>query len=102
MMEQPILPIDLPEAVPVDAASRTRPDQARVRRAVGNQAIYMARYLDSLVSDDHRARSLAGPGETRPGGVLCPDQGHPHASRPPPDRSPDSLGVVGLGDRAGS
>jgi transposase len=57
-MDQPTLPLDIPEAVAAEAAARTHPDQARVRRPVRNQVQLMLRDLDSLLPDDHPARAV--------------------------------------------
>ena len=58
MMDQSILPMELPEAVTVETPVRTRVDQARVLRPIRNQVQMMLRDLDSLVADDHPARAV--------------------------------------------
>lgn len=57
-MDQPTLPMDLPDASPPSVVARTRPDQARVERPVRNQVQMILRDLDSLVADDHPARAV--------------------------------------------
>jgi transposase len=56
---QPLLP-SIPEATesPPAAATVTRPQDARVVRAVRNQIEWAPRALDALLAADHRARAL--------------------------------------------
>src|ERR1700674_236443 len=58
LVNQPNLPMELPDPQPRPLASATRPDQARVRRPVRNQVEMMLRDLDSLLADDHPARAI--------------------------------------------
>lgn len=57
-MSQTELPMDMPETGKVAVLLPTRPEEARVRRPVRNQAEMMVRDLDSLVSEDHPARAI--------------------------------------------
>lgn len=57
-MNQPTLPMELPDIQQVEGALPTRPAEARVLRPVRNQAEMMVRDLDSLVSEDHPVRLI--------------------------------------------
>ena len=57
-MNQPELPIDLPEAKPISQSISTLPEQARLRRPVRNQVEMMLRDLESLISEDHPVRAI--------------------------------------------
>lgn len=57
-MSQVELPMDMPEARKAVAPLPTRPEDARVRRPIRNQAEMMVRDLDSLVAEDHPARAI--------------------------------------------
>jgi transposase len=49
---------DMPERLELAPAPPTRPSQARVVRAVRNQVEWMPRDLDSLLAEEHPARSI--------------------------------------------
>lgn len=57
-MNQPELPIELPDAKPIARPVPTLPEQARLRRPVRNQVEMILRDLDSLVSGDHPVRAI--------------------------------------------
>ena len=57
-MNQPGLPMDLPDTKPPSPSVCTLPAQARVRRPVRNQIEMMLRDLDSLISEDHPVRAI--------------------------------------------
>ena len=57
-MDQPQLPIEMPQCEGVRTASVARPEDLRVRRPVRNQAEMMVRDLESLIADDHPVRAL--------------------------------------------
>lgn len=57
-MNQPALPMDLPEPQEVGAKQPTQPEEARLRRPVRNQAEMMLRDLDSMVPEGHPVRAI--------------------------------------------
>lgn len=57
-MSQNMLPLDLPEEQEPTTRAATKPEEARVRRPVRNQAQMMVRDLDSLIAEDHRVRAV--------------------------------------------
>lgn len=57
-MGQNMLPLDLPEKQEPVMPALTKPEEARVRRPVRNQAQMMVRDLDSLIAEDHRVRAV--------------------------------------------
>ena len=57
-MSQSALPMDLPERQELVATRPTRPEEARLRRPVRNQAEMVVRDLDSMVPEGHPARAI--------------------------------------------
>ena len=57
-MNQPTLPMELPEVQQVEGALPSQPAEVRVVRPVRNQAEMMVRDLESLVAEDHAVRCI--------------------------------------------
>lgn len=57
-MNQPSLPLDLPDEAQPAGAARTRPEQARLLRPVRNQVQLTLRDLDSLIGEEHQVRAI--------------------------------------------